>query len=365
MTDTLEADLDEMKAWTRRNQMRRAVLVLVLTICSGVLGQAYGDLFYGDVLVDAVDKFRGFRTGAMIGFIATAIEVYYIRSVRRSWIRRTSFWKGIIVRIVVITLIIRAVLNFNIAITNSLLGAPIFSDVTAGREVRDTLVSLAIVLFFVIFSQFSTIIGPRRFINLVAGRYFRPQAEQRIFMFVDLVGSTALALKLGDIKFHEYLSEFFYQIDKAIVRYGAEVVSYVGDAVILTFPLSDDTEKNGRILSGIRAMQFAIRQQEQSFEKDFGVVPVFRVAVHGGPVVVGECGDSRRQVTFLGDTVNMTARMETAAKTIDEPFLISSDLASKVSVPHGITLDPLGPVNFKGANEPVNLHRIRFSGALS
>ncbi|MEL6751277.1 MAG: adenylate/guanylate cyclase domain-containing protein [Pseudomonadota bacterium] len=360
MKAALDEDDRELKSWRRLIEIRRAFALLFVTIISGLIGQMYGEMFYADALEDSIDAYRGFRTGAMIGFVSAAIEIYYIRSSRRNWVRRAPFFKGLIVRILVITAIIRLLLIFNTAITNSLVGAPLFSDMTAGDEFRDTMLSLAIVVFFVVASQLSTILGPKRFINLVAGRYFRPQAEQRIFVFVDLVGSTQMALKFGDVKFHEFLSEFFYVIDNAILRYGAEIVSYVGDAVILTFPLVEDRRANGQVLAGIRAMHFAVSQHKQDFERDFGMVPVFRAAAHGGPVVVGECGNSRRQVTFLGDTVNVTARIESVAKSLDEPILVSSELAARMEPPRGIALESLGEVSVRGIEAPVALHRIRF-----
>lgn len=90
-----QQELDGLKAWRRRFEMRRVAVVVAAAFFSGFIGWAYGAVFYGEYLSaeDAADPYRGFRTGAMIGFIAAAIELYYIRSVRRSWIGGWHFYQ--------------------------------------------------------------------------------------------------------------------------------------------------------------------------------------------------------------------------------------------------------------------------------
>ncbi len=74
-------------------------------------------------------------------------------------------------------------------------------------------------------------------------------------LLVDLKNSTGLALRLGDVAFHEYLSQFFFEADQAIVSTGGEIVSYVGDAVIVTWPLSDKAVRNAACLSALMTMR--------------------------------------------------------------------------------------------------------------
>ncbi len=366
MTDVpilTEQELEGLKAWRRRFEMRRVTVVLVAALFSGFVGWAYGAVFYGEYLNvdDAADPYRGFRTGAMIGFIAAAIELYYIRSVRRSWIRRVAFLPGLIVRIVVITIIIRAVLLINTGISNWLANEPLYSDLTAGDEFRDTLFSLLFVLVFVTLSQLSAIIGFKRFVNLVVGRYFKPVAEERIFLFVDLIDSTPLARRLGDVQFHQFLSDFFHQLDMAVVRFGGEIVSYVGDCVIVTWPITGDSKRDTRVLRALYTMRLAVKLVADDFRTTYGTVPTFRAALHGGHVVVGECGDSRRQVTYLGDTVNVTGRLEALGKELGEPYLISSSLAGQLSPPDGIGFQTIGASRLKGLDSDTAIERIVFT----
>jgi len=352
-------DLTVMNSRSAKARLIRGLtLCLVVGIFSGFIGEAYASVFYSTANETV---YQGFRTGASIGFISTLIEFFYIRNVRRSWIRRVAFLPGLLVRILVLTLIVRVCLVGNDLLTQFFRGMPLVVDETVGQQMRDTLFSMLFVVTFVTLSQLSSVIGFKRFVNLVVGRYYRPVAEERVFLFVDVVGSSRLARTLGNVRFHEYLSEFFYQADAAIVRTGGEVVSYVGDAVIITWPLGNDKRRNGRCLRALKLLNERMQLASQYFENDFGVKPEFRASIHGGPVVIGECGDSRRQVTFLGDVVNMTARIEEVAKEHKEQILASLDVLKRMDIPEGIQVKEFGAVELKGADKEFVLNKVLFT----
>lgn len=339
---------------------RKLLLVGIVTVISGLIGEMYGAIFYAS---SEFDYYIGFRIGASLGLFSATTEIFYIRAQRRSWIRRVPFLTGLLVRIVVLTIVIRICLVGNQLLTEWLLTSPTRSfqlELTAANQVRDTLISLVLVIVFVIITQVFSIIGFRRFINLVVGRYFRPVSENRVFMFVDIVGSTRLARSLGDVRFHDYLSEFFHCVDGAIVENGGEIVSYVGDAVIVTWPLGSNRKDNARCFLALRSMLARVNASRSLFESEFGEAPVFRAALHGGPVVVGECGDSRRQVTFLGDTPNLTSRIETVTKEQDEAFLASATLVDRLDVPAGMSVQSIGKHAVRGVDDPVELFRVVF-----
>lgn len=339
-------------------QRRRHFFALIIgTILSGFVGDLYGQVFYPEF---AEDPWRGFRTGAMIGFVSTAIEVYYIRSQRNTWIRRVAFLPGLIVRIVAITVIIHILLVSNEFISDYLRGIPLTVETNPIEVLRDTLFSMVIVIIFVAISQLANLIGVKRFINLVVGRYFRPIQEERQFLFIDLVGSTQLARRLGDINFHEFLADFFHLIDRPIASAGGEIVSYVGDAAIVTWPLTDKGKRNARSLEALQQIDVLVRNQSAIFEDRYGHAPRFRAALHGGEVVVGECGNMRRQVTFLGDVVNMTARMDEWAKGAGEARVISDSLLEAMTLPDGVSGEPLGRHVMRDSAEGLALSRLKF-----
>ena len=72
--------------------------------------------------------------------------------------------------------------------------------------------------------------------NLLLGRYVKPRREQRAFLLIDMKDSTGMAERLGSVKFHELLNDFFRDVSDAALECEAEIHKYVGDEAILTWP---------------------------------------------------------------------------------------------------------------------------------
>ena len=92
--------------------------------------------------------------------------------------------------------------------------------------------------------EFRRLVGGRVLGSFLLGTYHRPKREQRIVMFLDMQGSTALAERMGELRVHDLITQFFFDIDEPIAEHGGEVHSYVGDAVVITWPLSGKPERN-------------------------------------------------------------------------------------------------------------------------
>jgi len=82
--------------------------------------------------------------------------------------------------------------------------------------------------------QINRLIGGRIFLSFFTGRYHKPIEEDRIFMFLDLKSSTAIAEKIGHINFHKFINDFLFTISEAIISNRGEIYKYVGDEIIIT-----------------------------------------------------------------------------------------------------------------------------------
>src|SRR5436853_308879 len=78
-----------------------------------------------------------------------------------------------------------------------------------------------------------------------------------------------------------------------------EVHAYVGDEVIVTWALTGPASAGGCI-DCFFGIQDRIAERADLYRREFGLVPQFRAALHAGPVVISECGDSRRQIALFG-----------------------------------------------------------------
>ena len=94
-------------------------------------------------------------------------------------------------------------------------------------------------------------------------------------------------------------------------RFGGRVDKYIGDNVMAVFgaPIAheDDAERAVRAALG---MQDAMAEINESLGATHGVNLALRVGVNTGEVVAGAVGDG---YTVIGDTVNVAARLQSAA----------------------------------------------------
>lgn len=96
---------------------------------------------------------------------------------------------------------------------------------------------------FVFLFRIRDLIGGEVFTSLIVGRYHRPISEERVFLFLDLVGSTAYARDHGDLPAQEFLKAVFAAIAEPVWQYRGQVDDYIGDQVIISWPIERGPEQ--------------------------------------------------------------------------------------------------------------------------
>ena len=131
------------------------------------------------------------------------------------------------------------------------------------------------------------------------------------YLFADIRGSTSLAERLPPAAFRALIDRFYAVATKAVFDHDGGVDKFVGDEIVaFFFPL----------LSGPRHAAAAIEAAVAILRAtghggtDGPWVPV-GVGVSSGLAWVGVIGDEKRtDITALGDTVNVAARLGAAAR---------------------------------------------------
>ena len=106
-----------------------------------------------------------------------------------------------------------------------------------------------------------------------------------------------------------------------------------------------------------------ITSHSEQYRKRFGVVPGFRAALHCGEIVAGEIGDVRREIAYVGDTLNVAARLLEAAKTVGRDVLVSAELLERATLPAGIEAEPLPTLTVRGRAAPLAIAALQRVGA--
>lgn len=224
--------------------------------------------------------------------------------------------------------------------------------------VDDVLFSLAISAVFVAVTALDRMVGHEVLLGIFTGRYLTPRAERRVFLFADLAGSTALAERLGDLAFHRYLDDLFCELAEPIARHRGRIYRYVGDEVIVTWRDRGDGRAVADALACVRACAALTRARAWHFTAAYGSAPRLRYALHAGPVVTGKMGDVKREIVFLGDTVNTAARLEETARIQDCDLVVSQAVLARLDLPDGLAARLLPDGAIRGKSESVPVYAI-------
>ena len=333
----------------------RLWLFCILVALTTLIGMIYDYLVYQE---GEVDRFTVvWRSGFswLVGAsLVWGLEIFWVQSRQGSSIRRLHFLTAIAVKSVA-TLIIAILIAifYRIVFEDSL----DMSFLIQPRFLRTLGMVFAAIILLQTVLQTIRIIGGRNLINFVLGKYVRPVREETIFMFLDLVGSTPLAERLGDIGVHSMITKFFFDITEPIVQHGGQIHRYVGDQVVVTWPLRG-LEENAQAVLCCFAIADYLRAKEEEYQNQFGLVPGYRIGLHGGPVVISQCGDQKQELSYFGDTVNTAARIEAQCKVLDSQLLMSGELLNRTALPEGFEPQLRGIVQLRGREKETELFMI-------
>ena len=326
---------------------------IVVRVAAGVapLGALIG-MIPGYVLGDG--STRSIVTGALIGALVSGGMVVFevawaVGLIPRGW-REAPFLVVLITR----SLAWLAIIVAGIAVPLLTVGGVPWGDLADPGFAWSVVISFLAALLFNFVAQINRLLGRGVLVGLILGRYHRPRQEVRVFLFVDLRGSTGIAEELGNLRYHAFLKRFVDDVSTSATRHGGDVHRFVGDEVVLTWTEPKGME-DAACVRAVFAMADAIDQSSGDYLADFGVVPSFWAGLHMGPVVTGEIGTVKHEIVYLGDTPNTAARIEQACRDFERTFLASADVVEAVTIPDGIAVESIGPIELRGVGTSVEL----------
>jgi adenylate cyclase len=288
------------------------------------------------------------RTGGFIGFCLGAYMMFFVYDRRGGALRRMNFVMGWLVIDVSSTVIIALAILFQRVVYALLYwNMGLFTAYLAQGFLLDILVAFLVFFVVALFLQLRPLLGAGTMWKVISGRYHRPRQERRIYMFLDIKNSTAMAERLGDEKTHALISEVFFDADGWVAKFGGEVLSYNGDEIVATW-LAADGLKDARCLQCYLAIRQNLAAKSRYFQEHFGVGPEFWCGFHLGQVVVGECGDSKRAIVHIGDTPNTAARLEHRARDMGRDCLVSGAVLAGLDLPGSLKVEALGHITLRG-----------------
>jgi adenylate cyclase len=292
----------------------------------------------------------GIAYGLLMTIVLGGLELFVLDGPMRPWLRGLSFTASLMVRSAIYAAIIVVIQWFQIG--EVIAGLP--RDMSSSTFWFGFAFSAGISVVMNLALGITNIIGPRTFLNFITGRYHSPVEENRFVLFVDIAGSTGLAERLGGIAIHRLLDRTFRLLTLSVVDYRGEVLNYVGDEVIVTWP-----ERGGAVdcrpLRCFAAMRDELSHASGQFEREFGTAPRIRGSLHFGPVIVGEIGDVKRAIVFNGDVMNTAARLEELSRNIDGGFLASRAAMERFASRPPFAVRDLGRLPIRGRADGIDV----------
>ena len=216
------------------------------------------------------------------------------------------------------------------------------------------LLSMALNFFRAIGNRF----GHGILINYAMGKYREPLEEDRVFMFIDLKNSTAIAEKLGHTKYSRFLNNCFNDLSGLLNKYEADVYQYVGDEVVVTWLVRELKSKSGPS-DLFFEFRDTLKNNEVRYQSEFGMAPQFKAAVNAGAVIVTEVGHRRKDLVYHGDVLNTGARVLELCSKLKKELLVTSVVAEWLQTENRFDVRLAQNLALRGKSEVTSVYEIQ------
>jgi predicted ATPase/class 3 adenylate cyclase len=189
---------------------------------------------------------------------------------------------------------------------------------------------------------------------LVADQKATQQRKLATVLFMDIVGSTSMALDLDPEDTMAIMDTALQRLANPVYAHGGRVTRFMGDGFLALFgaPVTRENEAEMGVRAGLQilteAQAYAREVEAQWHILDFNV----RVGISTGLVIIG--GDSEAENTIMGTTVNLAARLENAAKP--GTLLISQHTYQNIG--DMFDVQNLESITAKGFTAPIQVYQV-------
>jgi adenylate cyclase len=181
--------------------------------------------------------------------------------------------------------------------------------------------------------------------------------------FSDVASFSTISEKLTPPQLADLLNEYLSAMTIILKAHGGVLDKYIGDAIVGIFNSPVDVEDHVyKAVIASMEMEKKLAELRAQWREKKKYIPeawqmTFRIGLNTGLAKVGLMGtDALASYTMMGDTVNLAARLEAAAKDYGVTILATDAVYEEVK--ERIFTRRLDVVRVKGKNQPVTLYQI-------
>jgi adenylate cyclase len=309
--------------------------------------QAFGELEFSFLMT--------FLSAFLLALLSSLLDIIVLKRLVKTKSLGIALLIGFLAQAAMVILVVRLMLRFYGQFMSSLsteaVPPPKFLDILFILVYLIAAVALSKLLI-----EIDRKLGPGNLWKVLSGKFFKPREEERIFMFIDMRGSTTIAEKLGHLEFSKLIRDVFR--DFSIVdRYRTDIYQYVGDEVVVSWSPKNGF-KNDNFLKAFFAFSNLLKNKSEYYQKNYGMDPYFKAGANFGPVIITEVGDIKREITYHGDTLNTAARIQGMCNDLEAQMLIPESVYELVKDTAGFQIDDVGCIALKGKQKEVRLYRV-------
>lgn len=299
----------------------------------------------------------------LAGFLGATTIVFLLKNIYKYF----PLWQALLISAISITTII-IVVSFPAAMfyTSSIENLPFLHEETISSAfafylrpdfLLVLLIWVSVSMLSLIFLQVNDRYGHGVLLEVLAGKYYRPRREKRIFMFLDMKSSTSIAETLGDIQYFRLLNDLYSQLNDIITEHYGEIYQYVGDEIVVTWRLNSGVKK-ARCVECFFQVEEILARLSNEYYSSYGYRPEFKAAIHCGVVTAGEVGTVKKDIIYTGDVLNTTSRILECCNQFKVKLIISGHLLDLLDLPVRYKATDLGTFKFRGKQKEVPISTI-------
>jgi class 3 adenylate cyclase len=172
-------------------------------------------------------------------------------------------------------------------------------------------------------------------------------------LFSDIRGFTSWSEGIEPEALVADLNRYFTEMVAIVHEEGGVVDKFIGDGMMAVFGLVDPDGAALRATRAARRMIEAVDLLSPTLTRPLRI----GVGVHRGEVVAGNIGSpDRMEYTFIGDTMNTAARLESLTGKIGETILVSSAVVAQLPAEERARWESRGAHELKGKSAAFEVH---------
>ncbi|NTV15468.1 MAG: AAA family ATPase [Desulfobulbaceae bacterium] len=180
------------------------------------------------------------------------------------------------------------------------------------------------------------------------------ERRQVTVLFADIVGFTSLSERLDPEEVVEITNKILVELAAVVSRHGGHVDKFIGDSVMALFgaPVAHEDDA-ARALRAALEMLKQIAPGRHRADSAHGLS--LHIGINSGPVIAGHIGSQEDgSYTVMGDTVNIAARLEKAAR----PGQILLSATTRQLAGQGFSYVKLPDLALKGRGKPQAVYEL-------